>query len=854
MKLTEIDLKGAGEFCEAPATFQCTRYHLPGPWDYVYTNGEVLLRVRQDGSGYLQIAPPNGAPLLGGPPLLHREGGHAAPMMFTWIVPEKSGRREAFSNFYLPALPVPDPAVEPDEYTCTFAPEAARYRLVRSGWLVETELWVPPAGAAAVMTVSLVNTRPKRRGCTLIPVVKPHMGPFSFGVWDVAYWYQRSALGRLGEFPAFWLETRDPEGVPANRLRAAVISDFKASSFEVASDRFVGSGQWSSPQAVWRGRLAMSLRGRKLPPFGKATPANASVGQSPIAALAGKVSLRPGEKYEFTVVFGKLPETSDGRVPPRSELRKLARYLAPAARRRALAKLRKRYDDLFAHRKLETPDKCLSRYANEFLPLQAYWVGLLDRGWPSGHRGTRDAAQDATCTVPIDAGPARERLVEIFSNQRSDGYFPRSYSPTGRRNIPKADGHVDAGAWVWEFLWKYICYTRDFDVLKQRTGWLDQRGKATVLDHAIALLGYYVAAKNLGPHGLCKIRGGDWNDAINNAGLEGRGETVMVSCQVVLCLEQAVELLKHLSAGGGPGGLAGAARRFSAAAGRLRRNLLAHARNRMGYFNGVFTDEGRWAFSPKDPDGRRRVNGPANSFAVIAGIVRGRQRDKVFDALDGLKGPHGWRLFYPPIGEPPIEKLGRLGHGDLAPGIAENGTPYNHGSHGFLGRAAWTAGRGNLLGETLRYMLPYDQKAHPVNVARTAPYAVANHWKEAIGLEGVGGDTFLTGSISTALRNCYEGLAGFRPDLHDLVIDPCIPAAWDGLVAEMDFLSGRYRLVVRNPQHVECGVVELLLNGEPAGRSLYNPRLGRRVAAIPIADLKGGEDCTIEARLGVAEP
>jgi hypothetical protein len=43
-----------------------------------------------------------------------------------------------------------------------------------------------------------------------------------------------------------------------------------------------------------------------------------------------------------------------------------------------------------------------------------------------------------------------------------------------------------------------------------------------------------------------------------------------------------------------------------------------------------------------------------------------------------------------------------------------------------------------------------------------------HHWKEAIGQDGVGGDNFLSGSISTALRNFYQGLVGqgfaFRRD------------------------------------------------------------------------------------------
>lgn len=844
MKLTAIDLCGYGEFCASPAAFKCLRYRLPAPWDYVYTNGEALWRVRHDGGGYLQVDPP------GGPALFYPERGQPAPAMLVWLIPEVAGPRRAFTNFWLPAIPLAAPGSEPEQYECTFSPEAADYLLRHEDWVVETRLWVPPVGAAAVMAVALTNTGGERRSCTIMPVVKPHLAPLTLATWDVPHIYQTAAFCRLGQAAVIWLETRDPSGDPARRLRAAVLSDLAPTSFEVAGGRFVGRGQWSAPEAVWRGRLALSARGSPSPSYGEVTRRNAAVGQPPLAALARKVSLPGGGRYQFTVVFAQLPPTPDGKLPARAELRRLAGFLRPPACARALRQVGRRYTRLFARRSLRAPDEAFSRYVTEFLPLQLDWVMQLDRGWPTGMRGTRDAAQDATAMVPLDPALARRRLREIFSVQRSDGWFPRQYSTTGRGGRHDLRNYVDAGLWVWELLWEYLCYTRDFALLDEKLPWLEAKRAAPVLEHAAKIFAYYLAPGNLGEHGLCKIRAGDWLDSVNRAGLEGRGESVMVSCQAVLGLQQAAELGEYLARRGGPRRLPQQGRQFREAADRLRRNLLAHARNRQGYFNGVFNDAGRWIFSPKDPDGRKRVSGPANAFAIIAGIVQGRERDRVFRALDFLQGPHGWRLFYPPIGDPPLEKLGRIGQGDLAPGVSENGTPYNHGAHGFLGRAAWSAGRGTLLYEVLKRMLPYDPKAHPVSVAKTAPYAVVNHWREALGLEGSGGDAFLTGSISVALRNCYQGLVGFRPELEYLAIDPCLPAAWGGLEATIPFLGAKYHLRVRNPARVECGVAELRLDGQPAGEHHSCPRWGRRLTRLPLAALEPGRDYVIDVKLG----
>ena len=860
MRLSEIDLRGLGRFEDAPAAFSCTRFHLPERWDYVYTNTQALLRVNHDGSAYLQLDPPGGAALL------RLERGHIEPSMFAWIVPDET--RKAFSNFWEPKLEAHAPDHEPDAYRCTFSPDAARYHLENDGWAVDTELWVPADRAAVVMTIAITNTAASQRSCTLIPVVKPHMAPVSLAPWDVPALYQTCAFFRVNSTPAFWLETRNPGGDPSKRLRAAVVSDLAADRFEVCFHDFVGHGTWQNPQAIWNGKLARDATA-KYPAYGKIdypdggkafgarirgasepvrthTPAGpAVIGQQPMAGLAKTISLAQGERFEFTVVFGKLSDTKDGSLPPVSEVADLATLLKPAVRAKALGVLCKNSERLFELRTFHSPDECMNRYVNEFLPLQLKWVSVLDRGWPTGMRGTRDAAQDATGMVALDGSMARRRLLEIFAVQRSDGWFLRQFSTAGARGTHDARPYVDSGIWVWEFLWEYVCYTRDFDLLKQKAGWLDNDKPATVLDHALQLFAYYLSAENRGEHGLMKIRAGDWNDSVNLAGLEGRGESVMCSCQVVLGLEQLAELLEYLG-----GSYAVQARNFRGAAEKLRTQIVKSALNAKGYFNAVFNDGGKWIFSPKDPDGKARINGPANSFAIIAGVAPANAREGIFDALNTLKGPHGWRLFHPPIGTPPIAKLGRIGAGDLAPGLAENGTPYNHGSQGFLGRAAWSDGRGEMLYQTLRYMFPYDQDAHPVERARTAPYGVVNHWREAMGQEGTGGDTFLSGSISTAIRNVYQGFIGFRPELERIVIDPCIPATWKEVSAKISFLGGEYSVCVHNPNGVESGVAELKVNGEPVLSARGCPRLGRTLYGIPFSMLKAGRDYTIDVRMG----
>ena len=61
-------------------------------------------------------------------------------------------------------------------------------------------------------------------------------------------------------------------------------------------------------------------------------------------------------------------------------------------------------------------------------------------------------------------------------------------------------------------------------------------------------------------------------------------------------------------------------------------------------------------------------------------------------------------------------------------------------------------------------------------------------------------------------------LLGIRPTLKGLLIDPSIPAEWDGFTVERSFRGCRLMIRVENPDHVQHGVREIRVNGELIGQ------------------------------------
>lgn len=807
MRLQDIDLHGLGSFTDSPGGFRIDAFQLEERWPYIFANTRMLLRVDERGPDYAQLDPPSGTVLF------RRERFQEYPSLLVWISVEGG---EPFCCFGRPGP-------EPEEFSCEYAPDAVTYLVARDGVRVETGLFVPGGSAAIVMTVRVAVVGDKPRQVQVTAVVRPHFAAAALEPWDVPSLYQ--SIRQIARAPlTFEMELRSPAGIPEERQRMWALCDLASTdAVELDYAEFIGRGSFERPDFV----------------LGEARSHRESInGRQGVIALSRRVTVEAGAPLSFTFAAGQ------------GAPKELARYLDPEERQAAQRLTCKKWAGFLCTRAISTPDPAFDRYVNEYLPLQLGWVRLLDRGWPTGMRGTRDCAQDTTALIPLDAAAAKKTLLEIFTVQRSDGWFPRQFSVRGRSGKHDLREYVDGGVWVWELLYDYLCWTKDFALLAYRTAWLDSDEEETILEHALAICDYYLSPHNLGDHGLCLIRGGDWNDSVNRAGLEGRGESVMVSCQSLMMLRQASHLLGFLRREHpGYDFPADLPEELSRLGDELKSAILRFALNGEGYLNGVYTDNAEWVFSPDDPDGAARVNVPVNAFGIISGALQGEHLQTALERLKGLKQQDGWPLFHPPIGDPPIRKLGRIGPGDLSPGLGENGAIYNHGCHGFFARAAAAAGDGDLAFEILRYMLPYDQACHPVERAKTAPYGVVNHWKTAAGEEGRGGAVFLSGSISTALRAVYGGLFGITGCPEGIAIDPALPPAWPSAKVRFWYREAEVEITF---EQASKGPAAVLVNGQDAAVWIPDPVLVLTRAVIPDACFAEGGRVSIKYLTGEA--
>ena len=779
------------KFIKNTAGYEINDLNLPAPWEYIYQNKDLLLKVDQFGPVYVQADPP------GDIMLMRRENGQSFSNWIVWISEEG---RESFNNFYRPMVKCDCCDEVPEALSIRYLPEKAVYSFLQNGLKIQTEFTISPSGKELAMRFSIENKRQTVAVLRLNPFMIPYVNLPSLAPWDKNEWYLRTGYGNADEQRVFWTQLLNPAGDASKRRTMVLLTPAEGlKTVEISLEKFVGRGSVYCPENALGKTLRMDSA--TAVDFGQYTADNQIYGCPPVYGMQYDWVVNPGESKTLLQTLSLPSQNEEGEMPDPKSALAAKHWFEPNFFDNNCEQVRQQYEQIFAKNRICTPNEDFNNYMNYWIPMQMEWIASLDRGWPSGMRGTRDSANDYMALLSLHPEECRQMLCTLFSCQRSDGWFLRQYSSKGRLGKHDDRPYVDGGVFVLEFLYRYFAFTGDFSLLEERLPWLDKDQESTLAQHMICAVEYYLEPKNVGEHGLCKIYGGDWNDAVNMAGLQGRGESVMVSCQAVMALQNVAEILQKNDIF--PQKVA----KYTEAAKVMRSNILHHARNECGWFNSVFNDDGKWIFSNQDPDGETRPYGPANYYAVISRTVEPERVNEALAVADMLRGHCGYRLFYPPLGGQQIPYVGRQTTGDVPPFLAENGNVYNHGSQGFLARALAKAGKGDQLFDVLQWMLPYNQELHPTKLAHTAPYAVTNCYQQLPIFDHRGMLSFLTGSVAMSFRGAYEWLMGAEPALDGLQISPCIPKNWEQASAQITCRGKRICLTIKR------GTPGLRLNG-----------------------------------------
>ncbi len=740
---------------------------LSEPWYYVYTNREILLYVDQNGPVKMQYEPPSGVLIT------KRELGETESKWQVWVQSPDINDGVPVSNFNSPWLRADK---EKPKMQVAWTPETAVYTLCFDKADIITEIFVPSDKATVCMKTKIVNKSGKEMDITVTPAIFPYINVPQMVAWDLPEWYLSSKAYKNGCALTMHGQMRDPLMIKENERSVTFNFDYeKGAEFELNMSKFKGTGNFFSPESVKK-QTAYSQ-----------TMENADgvsfASYQAVYAARYKAKLGAGESKTYTQVM-----TVQNAFEYSAEENAYEQgYFNEKEYAKRMQKTQAFYEDLFSKRTVKTENKLFDNFINYFTPLQMYWVGSLDRGWPSSMRGSRDASQDFCGITALDSKWTRETIISLLEHQQTDGWFPRQVSTISREAPHDMRYFCDGGAFFLELVHEYLTFTRDYTILKEKAVWLNSDEQSTVLEHILRTVEYYLDEKNIGEHGLCKVWYGDWWDTMDKIGMEGVGESVTVTAQNVLNLKNLTDMYKWLYA------LGEMDERYLALGERYmqyRENFLEsmrkYAYNSAGFFNGYYNDNRKWLLSEKDPDGELRVFLVSNAWAIISGSATKEQTDSVKAVVErecfGRMGYNtkskGYAVY--------VDKAGRVGNG-TSPGADS----YNH-AQSFWIRACCAAGDAETAYKATRYILPIEEKYAPVEMTYAPPYAIANKYSNSdkslhrVQLQ------FLSGTVSYMLRIYYNFIFGITYEYDGLQIKPCVPKEFGNSEVKFTYLGKKF--------------------------------------------------------------
>ena len=517
------------------------------------------------------------------------------------------------------------------------------------------------------------------------------------------------------------------------------------------------------------------------------------------AALQSEISLEPGEIREFVVLMGVVDREGYSELAP--PLAEKYRDLANVAG--ALEVVKRYWDAYLSAPQVETPDPQVNLMLNIWAKRQTWVTFHMHRtaGYYHGGllfgTGVRDQCQDLMGPLMVEPSVVAERICEVLSHQFADGSVLHNYFPlTGQG---EKTGHSDTPLWLPLAVTSYLKETCDFDFLSRIVPYQDGGG-GTVLEHIIRAADYPLG--NLTPRHLPKFGPGDWNDTLDYVGRQGIGESVWVAEFLCYILREAANLLDRI-------GMGDKAEHYRSEYARIAEALNALCWDGEWYIRGT-RDDGGVIGSRANDEGRIFMN--VQSWAAISGVApEDRARMAMGSAYAMLNTPRGPKILTPAYTklDPGIGLATRC-----VPGKKENAGIFNH-------VAAWAIlaecllGNGDRAYEYFSKTMPINQAYDP-DVYRMEPYVYSEYVTSPDHPTfGEASHSWLTGSAVWMLRGGLDYILGVRPAYDGLILDPCIPARWDGFKIARRFRGAVYEIVVENPDHVEHGVAGIEVDSKP---------------------------------------
>lgn len=528
-------------------------------------------------------------------------------------------------------------------------------------------------------------------------------------------------------------------------------------------------------------------------------------------AIHSALELQPGETKELAFILGQYNNEEADEI--------LAQYSDLGVVDKELQELKDYWHGKLNHFQVKTPDENFNSMINTWNAYQCFITFIWSRaasltycGLRNGY-GYRDTVQDIQGIIHLDPEMAAEKLRFMLSAQVDNGGglpLVKFNHNAGQEDTPddasyvQVTGHpayrADDALWLFPTVLKYIAETGKKEFLDEVILYANG-GEGTVYDHLKRAIQF--SMEHLGDHRMPAGLHADWNDCLR---LGKKGESSFVALQLYYGMtvlrrfaeeKQDKAYMNYLD--------------------KIQKELYDIIQKECWeedrFIRGI-KEDGQVIGSKYDPEANMWLN--PQSWSVISGLATKEQADAALESVHReLNTKYGVRLMAPSFKEHAFD-------GALAllfnPSTKENGGIFSQ-PQGWIILAESLMGHGNRAYEYFKESSPATMNDE-AQVRVLEPY-VHGQFTESVEspFEGRSHVHWLTGTASTVMVGCVEGILGMRPDLEGLLVEPAIPSEWKELEIKKEFRGKMLNIKVTNEHGAEGGWKECYLNGEKLSKN-----------------------------------
>ena len=568
----------------------------------------------------------------------------------------------------------------------------------------------------------------------------------------------------------------------------------KVTSYNGDKEAFIGMyHDYGNPVAVERGECDGVL----------------NYNENSCGALHTALELAPGETKELAFVLGRYKASDADKI--------LACYEDVSVCDKEIDELKKFWHAKLDNFKINTPSPAFNSMVNTWNAYQCFLTFTWSRaasfiycGERNGY-GYRDTVQDIQGVIHTDPEAALDKIRFMLSAQVDNGgglplvRFDHD-ERAGHEGTPddpdyvKETGHpayrADDALWLFPTVFKYVSETGNLAFMDEEITWSNVPEKATVYEHLQRAIDF--SMNHLGPHGLPAGLHADWNDCLR---LGAQGESSFVAMQ----LYYAFSIMRLFAQKKNDTDYIAYLDKTQKEIGD-KINELWWEDDR---FNRGFKDTGELIGSKKDPEASMWLN--PQSWAVISGLATKEQAEKALESVDReLNTAYGAKVMAPSYVDHYFD--GALA-GLFPPSTKENGGIFSQ-TQGWLILAEALLGNGNEAFKYFEESSPSSQN-DKAEVRKLEPYVHGQYTEgDESPFHGRSHVHWLTGTASTCMVGCVEGICGMRPDLDGLRVAPTVPSDWKEFSFEKNFRGKKVIIKVENKDGAQSGFKEFYINGE----------------------------------------